>query len=207
MLLDGTWFWNECQPAIDVVREATNGKWNKNNLKFQMMSFPKATMDKVGETMTMMVDSTGICAINSKTPSWKHDLAKKFVRFAFTNESNLAFTKITSCLRDFNYTAPSDYLNDNYFARNLYEMSNKADRMLTASNNPMYLYNAVNFYNSEIFWSSEVGGTFYNVPCTAMAKEGETAITYFNGIKNYRTKSYWDGLYSDFYYYNVPSNK
>lgn len=203
-LLDGTWFWNECQPAIDVVRESTNGRLNKDNMKFQMMSFPKATVDKVGEPMTMSIDGTGICAINSKTPTWKVDLAKKFVRFAFTNESNLKFTEITSCLRDFDYTAPTGYLSNNYFAKTLYQMSNSADRMLCASDNPMYLYNAVNFYNSEIFWSSQVGGTFYNVPCTAMTKEGESATTYFNGMKNYRTKSYWDTLYKDFYYYNAP---
>ena len=204
MLLEGTWFWNECQSSIDVIKQATDGKLNKNNMKFQMMAFPKATMEKVGEPMTMLIDGTSICAINSNTPSWKLDLAKKFIRFAFTNESNLKFTEITSCLRDFDYSAPTDYLGNNYFAKNLYQMHTSAERLLTASDNPMYIYNAVNFYNSEIFWSSEVSGTFYNVPCTAITKEGENAITYFNGMKNYRDKDYWDGLYSDYYYYNAP---
>ena len=117
-LLDGTWFWNECQLSVDVVEQATDGQLNKDNMKFQMMAFPKATMQKVGEPMTMCIDGTSICAINSRTPSWKVDLAKKFVRFAFTNESNIKFTEITSCLRDFDYTEPSNYLQNNYFASN-----------------------------------------------------------------------------------------
>lgn len=205
-LLDGTWFWNECQLSVDVVEQATDGQLNKDNMKFQMMAFPKATMQKVGEPMTMCIDGTSICAINSRTPSWKVDLAKKFVRFAFTNESNIKFTEITSCLRDFDYTEPSNYLQNNYFAKNLYEMNKSANRMLTASDNPMYIYNAVNFYNSEIFWSSEINGTLYNVPCTAMVKENVSAESYFNGMQNYRNKEDWDTLYSDYYYYNALNN-
>ena len=200
ILIDGEWWWNEAQPAFDVVEEKTNGEFTANNRRFKMLSFPKATNDKVGEPFTILSDSSSICAINANINTSKIEMAKAFVKFAFTNASNLQFTKLTSCKRPYTYDLPDGYIDGlNYFAKSVVETYEKADICFVGSENKIYIYNAFSFFNTENFWATKISGDDYNMPANALGKANKTAIEYFRGMSEVKTKEFWDSRYADFY--------
>ena len=212
ILIDGDWWWNEAQPAFDVIKKSTDGEWSADNMRFEMLSYPKATNEKVGEPWTMLISTHAISGINKKVAQSKVDLAKKFLKFAFTNESNLQFTKMTSCLRPLDYEFTSGYLNGlNYWTKTLIEKYDSVQRCPEGSTNTMYIYNSFNFFNSEIFWDSTIDGKETGgIPTFVLAKKGYlikgvdiNAQQYFTGMSTYKSKSYWDGLYSEYYQYNA----
>ncbi len=208
LLLDGDWWWNEAQPAFDVVKKITEGEKTANNMRFEPLAFPKATNDKVGEDKISLVGTNSICGINSKIAQNKIVMAKEFVKFAFTNESNLMFTKTTSCARVFEYDFPDGYLDGlNHFARKLIENYNDSVKCPEGSTNFMYISNSFNLFNSEIFWGSVIDGKDTSgIPTFILAKKGQlltgvdiTAEQYFTGMSAFKTKDYWDTRYEKFY--------
>ena len=208
ILIDGDWWWNEAQPAFDIVKNITGGKWSADNMRFEMLSFPKATNEKVGEPFNMLISTDAISGINKKIATSKIELAKEFMRFAFTNESNLRFTKITSCARVFKYDFPDGYLNElNYYAKKLIQKYDEVQRCPIGSTNKMYIYNSFNFFNSEIFWGATIDGKDTGgVPTFILAKKGLlipnediNAQRYFSGMSEYKTETYWNNQYSQYF--------
>ena len=208
ILIDGEWWWNEAQPAFDIVKKITDGEWSADNMRFEMLSYPKATNEKVGEPLNMLISTHAISGINKKVAASKVALAKEFMKFSFTNESNLQFTKLTSCARVFEYDFPAGYLDGlNHWAKTLIKKYDEAQRCPEGSTNKMYIYNSFNFFNSEIFWESLIDGKQAGgIPTFILAKKGAlianvdvTAAQYFAGMSAYKTKDYWDKLYSQFY--------
>ena len=202
-LIEGEWWWNEAKPGFDVAEEYSKGEYKTADRRFKMMALPKATNEKVGEPFTVLVDSGSICAINANIASEKVAMAKEFVKFAFTNESNLQFTKITSCARPYTYDIPDGYLDGlNYFAKSVMRTYETAVRCFVGSENPMYIYNSFNFFNTENFWATKVNGSERNMPMTELVRNGVTAIEYFNGMQALKDQTYWDNRYVDYYDYN-----
>ena len=200
LLIDGEWWWNEAQPAFDVVDAATNGEFTAQNRRFKMLSFPKATNDKVGEPFTVLMNSDSVCAINAKIDSSKIKMAKEFVKFAFTNASNLQFTKITSCIRPYEYDTPAGYKEGlNYFAKTVVETYETAEKCFVGSENNIYIYNSFNFFNQENFWSTTIGGDDFDTPVVALAKSGKTAVEYFRGMSEFKSQDFWNRTYSNYF--------
>jgi hypothetical protein len=177
-------------------------------MRFELLSYPKATNEKVGEPFNMLISTHAIAGINKKVDASKVTLAKEFFQFAFTNASNLQFTKITSCARPYTYTFPTGYLDGlNHWAKTLLQKYNEIQRCPEGSTNTMYIYNSFNFFNSEIFWESSIDGKLTGgIPTFILAKKGAllkdvniTAQQYFAGMSQYKTKTYWDNLYRNFY--------
>ncbi len=200
LLVDGEWWWNEAQPSFDTVATYTNGKYTAENRRFKMLSFPKATNEKVGDPFTVLIDSTSVCAINASIPSSKIKMAKEFVKFAFTNASNLQFTKLTSCARPFDYEYSDGYLEGlNYFQKSVVETYAKASECFVGSKSKLYIYNSFDFFNMENFWATKIGNSDFDMPVTAFARNGKTAIEYFNGLQKVKNKENWDYEYSRYY--------
>ena len=200
LLVDGEWWWNEAQPGFKVAEEYSKGAYKTADRRFKMLSFPKATNEKVGEPFTALISGDSICAINANIESAKERMAKEFVKFAFTNESNLQFTKITSCARPYEYDIPDGYLEGlNYFAQNVMKTYDTAERCFVGSENPMYISNAFNFFNQENFWSTKIDGSERNTPMTELVRNNVTAIEYFNGMQAMKDKTFWDNRYTDYY--------
>ena len=208
LLIDGDWWWNEAQPAFDVVKKVTDGEKSADNMRFELLAFPKATNEKVGEERICLVGTDSVCGINSKIAQNKITMAKEFVKFAFTNESNLMFSKNTSCARIFEYDFKEGYLDGlNHFARNLIENYNSSVKCPVGSTNFMYISNSFDLFNSEIFWGSIIDGKDTSgIPTFILAKKGMllkdvdiTAEQYFMGMSAFKTKDYWDTRYSKFY--------
>ena len=208
LLVDGEWWWNEAQPGFKVADEWSDGEFTAANRKFKMLSFPKANNDKVGEPFTVLVDSTSMCAINANVKEdFKIEMAKEFVKFAFTNESNLQFTKLTSCARSCEYDFPEGYLDGlNFFAKSVIETNAAAEKCFVGSENPLFIYNSFDFFNTEHFWSSKVNkkvGNNYTVetvdtPMTELVRYDISAIEYFNGMQKFKSESYWTDRYKDY---------
>ena len=201
LLWDGPWWYNEAQPAFNVLGEGVGEHCLAKNRKFQKMSYPKATNEKVGEEkISYLYSSPYICMANANVDSNKVDMIKKFIKFAFTNESNLKFTEITNTTRTHEYDIPTGYTDKlSYYAKTVLEDMLNSTVCFGASSNKMYVNKSFSLFNPEIYWSTLINGDEFYTPNQAFTHEGKTAIEYFNGLIKARDKAYWDRNYSDFY--------
>ena len=200
LLCEGEWWFNEAQPAFKVLEESKGAQYGSAERKFSMLSYPKADISQVGQKEILYSAEPSVCMLNSNIAENKIEWAKDFIQFAFTNESCLRFTEFTNAVHPYACTYPEGYLDGlHYYAKSIVERHANSIRLFGSDSSDMYVYNATDFYNSEIFWSSTINGVNESQPATLMGKMGASAETYFNGMQAFRTKEYWDGLYSQYY--------
>lgn len=196
MHLDGCWWENEATPVFDEMASIPNS--GKMDRKFAFMPLPKATEDKVGQKTTLIDTHMSATFINANIKPEKIELAKLFVKFCHTNESLAEFTTTTGVTRGFNYDITEEQYNSlSYYSQSLYDLRSRSDIGRPFSNNELYKNNQGAFFHTDGFYSKV--DIMYNVPSLAFKDKGLTAEQYFAGMKDYYTKSYWDGAYSKFY--------
>lgn len=200
LLLDGEWWFNEAKPAFNVLETSKGVQHGAANRRFQMMAYPKATIDQVGEKEIIYTAEPSVCMINKSIADIKVEWAEKFVQFAFTNESCLRFTTFTNAVQPYTCEYPEGYLDSlHYYSKSIVERHANSEKVFGSDKGDMYIYNAMDFYNSEMFWTSTMNGKNQSVPATSMGKEGVSAETYFNGMQAYRTETLWNSLYSQYF--------
>jgi hypothetical protein len=150
-----------------------------------MMSFPKATEDKVGEKNTLVEGLYCMSYIRGNLSGFKLDLAKKFLKFAYTNASLVDFATITSTPRGVKTTyTETDLSKMTYFGRSVINLANRSDVVFPVSTKPIYLANQSTFNNKYTFVAS-IKGTTYNDP-TAILRPSDinhkSAKEFFLGI-------------------------
>ncbi len=199
MLFDGIWWENE---ADATFKEMANSDVNMSRLnrRIGFMPYPKATTAEVGEKMTVVDTHYALGFINANiTEEWKLDLAKKFLKFANTNQSLSEFTVITNTPKSLNYTvSEEDQEKMSYFGRNLLRVKETADIVYPYSTNEMYMTYQTNFEFTQSFEASINGRTYNNVG-KAMHDNNITAEEFFYGIQNLYNQDAWNQLYEDFF--------
>ena len=200
LLWDGEWWLNEAEPAFKVLAESKGAQYGITNRKFKMMSIPKATNEKVGEPYTKHVISSSVCMLNANIAQKKIDWALKFIKFAFTNESNLKFVEHTNTVRSYELDYDEGYLDNlGYFTKSLIEREESAVKLMQGDNNKMYVNKSGDFFTPAIVWLSNIDGTEYEYPTYAYTKSGINAIKYFNGVQTAHNKTYWKNNYNGLY--------
>ena len=122
-LLDGIWWENEASETFaDMASDDDDD--SRLNRKFKLMQLPKATEKQIGEKATYSDNLHALCFVNANTPADRIDLAKKFVQFCFTDESNKNFNVLTGTPRPMGYTLDSAQLAKlSMFGKSVYELS------------------------------------------------------------------------------------
>ena len=157
-----------------------------------MLPFPKATEEQVGEGFTLFDPKMAYGVISKATPSYKHELAKEFLQFCYTDENLAAFSVATNSFRDLDYTLTTEQVAQlSGFGRSLYEL--KASGQLTIA---YALSDSVKFLDNQTAISNMMAKVYWNkASCYATEQllNGVSAIDLFNTSKSYR-QSMWSSL-------------
>lgn len=203
MLIDGTWWMNEAKNTfnslVGVYGEKAGAE--KRNFALMPLPMPRANFKRPGETGTQSVfldKHMSACFINANIAEHKIDLAKKLLRFCHTDESIVEFTKYTNTIKPYAYQhTEADLEGFTPYARSVITLKQYSKTVPAYSKSKIYVNDANGLTNPSSFWAK----SGQNAPEAGLAPSGgETAKTYFDGLKAYNSKSYWDSKYKQYYY-------
>ena len=177
MVLDGCWFNAEVDEAYTDMVNGGDATASKQNRKIGFMPIPKATPDKVGETLTMVDTSRSVCFINAKVSGATADVAKLFLKFFHTNESLATYTEKTDATRPYKYTV--DETKITHFGRTMMDIHNNANVIYTYSNNETYLKNS-QIFDMDVWSFSSTNGN--SNPFHVFRDKSVSVETYFKGM-------------------------
>lgn len=193
MLIEGGYWENEARDMGAYDRLDSFYGVSERDVNIGYMPMPKATSDKVGEKTTMVDNGSCLAFINSNIAKEKIEIAKEFLRFAYTDDSLQQFSAITNTMISVKYEIDqTHYEQMSNYGKNYVTVCRNAEKVYFGSANPLYISN-VNYFNSW-FTNSEAERPYDKIKSRAM-----TAKSYFDGIKSFHSKSNWDSKFSKFY--------
>ncbi len=212
-LVEGGWWENEAKGAfaeMEAVYGAEYGYGVRNFGLLPAFKFVSGSADGIDEdgipdqeesTLNEFVNGSGVstdCSMAFINKSTKvEEIAKLFLKFAYSSEMNANFTSITGVMRDFDYEMSSEQIDNmtKYSADNYYYCTSSTSKRIISSRNPILANNYSFFSNG---WGSFI--TWHNdnrlvVPQTAFYNKAQNAITaeeYFEGMAYYYTQQKWE---------------
>lgn len=185
ILIEGGWWYNEAKTVFDDLADDFGEE--QRNRRFGVMTLPKATSEKVGESQTLYDVLCSAAFINAKIDSYKIDIAKKFLQFCYTEESCREFTKSTSATLPYSYTMEKDEIEDlSTIGQVNYDIHSKGGYFLPVNQSNIFL-SAPSLATIEGFWKTQTHGY---IPQTAFDK-GTSAKTYFESIASVYNANAW----------------
>ena len=200
MIIEGSYWYNE---ASDSLKRSENTyKERAKNRNFAWMPLPRQLTGTVTEgngTKNTVLDTLGAFGFinaNIKDDANKVALAKKFLKFCYTDESLQEFTRLTGIPKALNYDLPTEGL-DRY-PTSLIQIRKNSDVVYPYSASKIFVnsQSSFSFASDSTQFASDVGSDPYKAPYSAF-KAGVTARAYFEG--SWSTKLEWDQKYSNFY--------
>ena len=191
MLVEGSYWENEAKDYGVFDRVKKYGK-SAADCRYAYMPVPKVNEELVGTKCTTGEGLGNISFISSKIASEKVDLAKKFLKFCYTDESLDKFTQISGVRRAIKYDVSATDSLSNY-AKSIVDLkkSENTDVIYMVSDNPLYLQNQSYF---SYRYSSE-----YDTYALVPLKDGKTALQVFNKICEKRSQSAWNAQFNKYF--------
>ena len=134
-LLEGNWWENEAKPVFKDVAAIYGNQYAFGQRKFAYFPFPKfiGSSDIPDQVNTATVlhgsvlsSQTNVCVVNKSSKNLA--IAKDFVKFAYSDVSNAAFTTDTGVLRPFDYElSDSQKAKLTYYQRSVYDLARESD--------------------------------------------------------------------------------
>ena len=167
---------------------------DKKDRNFGYMPLPtkiNAADENEGDSSLSMEYLRAYAFINkSATEDWKVDLAKDFLRFAYTPESLEKYTEETGTVRAMQYSITDTTYNGlSSFGQDLWNTHKNGKVIYKLSKNMLYVDHEADFTDT---W----GTSAYTSPFTPF-KGGMSSITYYNGTL--LTQSSWEQSYSAYF--------
>ena len=195
MLVDGSYWENE---ASGIFTDMVNGGYGqaaaKENRRFALMPYPKATQEKLEEqTSPVFMDiNYSTALVSSRIEEFKIPLALDLLRFLHTDKELCEYTVTTNTPKPYQYDLGEEYLSRmTYYGRSLYELHSSGNIIYPSSNSPVFYRNFNNLTPEVRPWVSTIGTSTYNVPITGLRASGVDAKDYFDGLMNARGETYW----------------
>ena len=187
-LIEGTWWENEASDTFEAMAQFSLGKYDR---RFGMLPFPKATSDKIGEKFTVYDGKTAFGFIAKNTPKEKHELAKEFLQFCYTDDKLADFSVKTNSFRDLDYTLTGEQQAQlSGFGKYLYDVkaSGNLDIVYPFTTTTKFVDNSSTILG--LMGYTRVDGT----AVSAVKYIGKRSLLdMFNESKNYR-KTIWASL-------------
>lgn len=201
MIVEGCFWENEADPTFRSMANRYGAEAGRYERRFAIMPYPKATLDKVGEPLTLVDSLMSAGFIKAGLAEEKTELAKLFLQFLNTDESLREFNVLTGAPKSLEYEltdADKDQLS--YFGNSLIELRNaeNVDIVYPCSSNSIYRSNPANFFSSTE-WNGISEGVPYSDPQKLMNDKGKSAYDMFLGISNRVTQASWNNSYSNFF--------
>ncbi len=198
MILEGDWWENEAKDSMKMVADYYGQQYARENRRFGMMPFPKASKEKVGEKSTLVDTQYSLGFIKKTIADYKIDLAKKFLKFCNTEESLNAFTVCTNSPKALNYKMTDEnYQKLTYFGKSIYDLHQTSDIVYPYSSEKVYLDNQSMFFVMQTFGST-VDGQDELRPITYLrSRQSNNSEDYFNGMLTYNLNR-WDRVFGGY---------
>lgn len=180
---DGCWWETEASDTLDTMAENFGSQYAKENRRFRTMSLPKATEEKVGEQSTFY-ENHFFCAFIRSDIGEKADLAKKFLQFCFTDESNSEFTAYTGVTRPFDYEIMDKHKGEmSYFAKDSVALANNENvNIVYPAPDSQYYFDNYDMITGLGLASIHLNGHDYDSLLEMFYTKKFSAETVFNGI-------------------------
>lgn len=182
--IDGIWWENEANATFEEMASIEESD-SRLNRKFKLMQLPKATMNDIGEVATYANNMHSLCFVNANIAPELIDIAKKFVRFCFTDESNIKFNLLTGCPRAMGYTLDDTQLSQlSMFGKNIYNITKNASITYTIADNDIYRVYCNNA-KANLAWGGSLVMSGTSIADTfKYHSDTDTAYSIFNASKN-----------------------
>jgi len=197
MLVEGIWWEEEASADFAYAAKTYGEEYSRKNRDIRYMPLPKATSDKIGQKTTLLDLGKSFAFINASAANnpVRLDLAKKFLKFCYTDEALQEFTTITNTPKSLNYTLTQDQYNSlSNFGKSVWDVYSTADMAYPYSTNQLILDNQTTL---DIFMTYVTD----KHSAASVALEGDmTAGQYFNGIlTKFADASRWNTYYSKYF--------
>ena len=203
MIIEGSFWENECADMnyFNVAEKQYGEAFSRENRRFALMPYPKATEGEVGDKVTLTDSLMSGAFIRGNVTGVEKDLALDFLQFLYTDESLREFTQYTSAPKALNYDI-TGVEGLSYFAQSVFDMKNRADIVYPYSSAPIYAdqpssFEPTSFYQTTVHQGA--GNVPYTYPSRAMYDDGVTALQYFNGLSVSRSESAWKSAYEKYF--------
>lgn len=214
MLIDGSWWEIESTESTRLAIQAYGsraenrnygwlplpGYYDYSDMGYSLLggetynydSYKRATASEViGKRQVFTDYINAYCAINAITS--KPELAKLFVRYCYSDEGLLQFTKSTGMRKGVEYTVTDDVLSSvSKFSRNLLKLRAEGDIVYTMSTSNVFINNEAALSSHEHIWNS--GNYVY--PIDAFKNGKTNAADYFNNMA--KSESSWLATYGTY---------
>ena len=197
MMIEGSWWENEAIGAFERSIQNYPSYYPNKKLKdrnFGYMPLPtkiNSADQNEGDSKLSMEYLRAYAFINkSSTEDWKIDLAKDFLRFAYSPESLEKYTEETGTVRAMQYKiSDTTYNRLSTFGQDLWNTHKNNKVIYKLSKNTLYIDNEIDFTDT---WGTSV----YTSPFTPF-RGGMSATTYYTGTL--LTQASWDDSYSSYF--------
>ena len=151
-----------------------------------------------------LITSTGNSVVCINASSQQQDLAKKFLRFAHTDESLRTFTRITGSVRPYEYEiTDADRSEMSYFANTMWDVYRSKDTQIsyiTLFQDNAFVSEPTFLGNTNWFWGSNVEGSLYTDAFYEFSQDANLTVSqYLAGMKDKYSKTEWDKVMSQYY--------
>lgn len=199
MILEGDWWYNEAREigSIDYVCKnglaRDGGKLTEDKINIKRMALPMPDESYITGRTTVSCEMASLALIKKTITSEKIDIAKKFLQFAYTDQSLREFTKITSTVKDLNYDMGDEFDFLCPYGKSVVEVhcGENTDKVYPYATNSTYLAGS-SIFGINIFKTQQYSNAY-----TAFKGYKLTAEEFVNGIYTIWTPSYWESNYAN----------
>lgn len=181
MLIEGTFWETEAKDSMELAIQSFGDRARNRN--FGWMPLPGVLDGEVNETNgKKQVYSDYInayCGISANCSGVRLDLAKKFVKYCYSDAGLNEFTKYTGMRRGVSYELAEDTTeNLSCFYKSVLAARKEADVITPMSASPLFMANENTFTLYNYVWNSKD----YTFPVSAYRGKMTSAKTYFEGM-------------------------
>lgn len=203
MILEGGWWENNAKTYMGTMATKFGDEYAFGNRRFGFMPTPKAD-DGSSNPGTTLISSTGNSVVCINASSQQQELAKKFLRFAHTDESLRTFTRMTGSVRPYDYEITDADRNEmSYFANTMWDVYKSEDTQIsyiTLFQDNVFVSEPTFLGNTNWFWGSNVDGALYTDAFYEFSQDADLTVSqYLAGMKDKYSKTEWDKVMSQYY--------
>lgn len=180
--IDGIWWENEANDTFEDMG-SIDEKDSRLNRKFKLLQLPKATENDIGEVATYANNMHALCFVNANVAPEKIDLVNSFVRFCFSDESNINFNLLTGCPRAMGYTLDDNQRKQlSMFGNHVYDLTRNSAITFAYANHDIYK-TYCSSTTARLTWGGNLTMTETSI-ADSFKYSDDTAYSIFNASKN-----------------------
>lgn len=182
MLVDGPWWESEARETFDQM-EKSDPNLAKEKRNFAWMPLPFPTQDMVGTTPTLYDNISAFAFAKASLSGGKAAAAKDLLRFAYSDNQLVEFTKDTGVKRNLKYDIPEDaYKSMTPYGKSLARYMDGANVVFPYVNTTYFQSNFQTLTGSTQYYQASFSGKTYNAPAAFRSIGDLSAAKWFSAF-------------------------